>query len=670
LKSLVEDIVASKAVGKTKLGITGRVGLLGLPTGGPPPWKMFENFGIPHAYDLVDEGMSAIQNLHMERGAWMKDVMKRYKDAFGKKWDDIADQVAGRIADEGPSAIVPGRFAIMPDDEVDFIRRVVDEDRTFFWEPLADRAEQLGLIGEGTKVPREEYYFHHRRKFIDAMKERNIRKAEEGLGVLPADYAIEKITKEKIPSGVNVPEFFARKSEEAIEYNWRATTSMAFREELRKLYLEPALRRTDFILDEMPGKYRKEAKKYAHDWVRNIRGIPSAWDDRLNDFNAAVMRRIPGLRKTWLAGPRGYERMTKGIRRIVFSGTIGANSRTWVKQGFQSMLTVNTIGDKATYAGWESMFTDGGKRLLNQYRVMAGGRRLALTDITKIGKLERGLTLPFTAIDKYVNVAGAGNGAVWFLMNRSRKHMDELAEYAVHKGYKKVSASNFWDVMADAVDDGMFQDVIDAANKNIKYTQWSYNSWDMPRHLWSQTGKTMFMFTTWPSNFFGAHLPQLWTQLVYGQNVFGTKITANQRLALIRYIGQTAAIAALARKMGYNLDWVMATGPAPKGYIHGWIKTPVPVSPPSEFALSLGDMIVNAYTGEFKRMDDSLKLIMRSMIPFVPAGTTIKRAIKWKKGEAPPEYIFLPKKLPVLFPNYLIPYQIMGSTVQVKLYHV
>jgi len=496
-------------------------------------------------------------------------------------------------------------------------------------------------------VPREEYYYHWRKKFIDRMKERA---SDPELRVLPADYRVDKAIKQKLPAKVNVPEFIARTGErEGIRYDWRNVTNMAYREELRKLYFEPAAKEFKAIIEGLPeSEMKKLAVDYSNDWMRYVRGMPSKWDDR---FNRLVGK---GIEKVTLnrvhVRQRAFEQYSQRIRRLIFTGTIGGNPRSITKNMTQSLLTVNTIGHRATMAGWESMFSPGGRRLLNQYRVMAGGRRLAMAEfnVASVRGWERLASGGFSAVDKYMNCAGAGNGAIYYLFQRSKKHMDELTEYAIKKyggsGRDAIRGKRFWNTVADAVDDGHFKGLVELANRNIKYTQYSYMPWDMPRHLWSQTGKTALMFTSWPSNFFGAHLPQLYKQLMKGENIFGMAVTPAQRVALLTYITKGMAIYGIGAKLGYDMKHLLVTGPMPTGRIHGYLRVPAPVSPPVELATALGSLAVGGMTLDDNMIDQGIIGLKNVYPAFIPAGTAARQVIRVAKKKAPFEAIFLPKR--------------------------
>jgi len=373
LRSLMDDLetimLAPDELGRGAQALT-RIGDIG----GIPSWKVFEYYKIPRAYDIMDDALYRMQVEMIASDQWADNVVKKFNKAYETKWDDFTDELAARFADEGPDAKIPDELrARFTDSQVDYVKSAVEEDRLKVWEPLADEAERQGKIGPGTDVPREEHYYHHRTRIHKYMKER-VASEEKQLAILPEDYRMQKLIKRKIPAKVNVPEFFARTvSEEEISYAWRDVRRIAHREELRKLYLEPAAKEMDAIIDALPRDIRNRAGAYASEWMRYVRGIPSVWDERLNWFFNQASRGIEAVsRGRWQAQGRAFENFARRTRRLIYTGTIGGNPRAVGKQLCQSLLTVNTIGSRATLAGIESVYTEGGRRLLNQYRVMVG----------------------------------------------------------------------------------------------------------------------------------------------------------------------------------------------------------------------------------------------------------------------------------------------------------
>jgi len=642
LAALTDDVTTLLKAPKSMSMLTE----IGADFGGVPSWALLERLGLRRGYDAIDDAMFTVTLQQVDRGKWVSDNMKRYKKLFGKKWDETADEIAARLADEGPRAALPPELVEgLGQEEFDFIRDLVHTDRVRFWEPLADRAEQMGLIGGNTGVPREEFYYHHRKRIHDMMK----RRFRDKNTIMPADYRMDKIMKRSVPAGVNVPEFFARHVEDSSEISlaWRDVTRISQREELRRLYLEPAMKRLSALADASPIEIRKAAQEYSSEWVRYVRGMPHPLDEKLNRLLAKGVETVT-VGRVKLA-ERSFERFSNGMRRYIITGTIGFNPRSIMKNMTQSLLTVNTIGHRATAAGWESMFTAGGRKLLGKYNVMSGGRRLAMAEVNIASRQgwERLSTLGFAAVDKYINCAGAGNGALWKIVTGSTKYMDELVEHGAEMGVKAnaVRGARFWDVLSDAIDGGKFEEAVHLANRNIKFTQYSYNPWDMPKHLWSQWGKNTFMFTTWPSNFFGAHLPQLWHQLIKGGDVFGQAVTPAQRLALITFTMKGATLFAMGRKLGYNLDHLFLTGPMPVGRIHGHLQVPAPVTPPTELAIALGSIGLGALSANDKLVDNGVTGLKNIWAPFVPGGTVGRQVIRVARGEAPLQAIILPKRI-------------------------
>lgn len=649
LRALMDDL-ETIMMAPDNVRFAARIGEIG----GIPSWKVFEHYKIPRAYDIMDDALHSIQLEQINRSRWVDDMVKGFEKTYDIKWSELTDELAARFADEGPDAKIPNELLdYFTDGQVEYVKRVVAEDRDKFWEPLADLAERQGLIGEGTEVPREQFYYHHRTRIHDFMKARAASK-KKNLGILPADYYMNRLTKRKLPAKVNVPEFFARTlNAEDISYAWRDVTRVAHREELRKLLLEPAAREMDAIIGALPTELRKHAGEFASEWMRYIRGMPSVWDDRLNWFFNQASRGIEAVsRGRWQASGRAFENFARKSRRLIYTGTIGGNPRAITKNLTQSFLTVNTIGSRATLAGIESAYTDGGRRLLNQYRVMVGrqvwrgGLSMGEFNIANPKGWQKLLNAGFSGVDRYVNCIGAGNGFMWKAIHGNKKYMDELIEYAAKQGIKgdTVRGTGFWDTLASAVEDGHFSHLVDMANKNIKLTQYSYQSWDMPKHLWSQTGKGAFMFTSWPSNYFGGHLPQMFSQLIRGENVMGQSVNLRERLALFRHVARGLVLFETGRRLGYNMQHLLATGPMPVGRIHGYMRVPAPVSPPVEVATAIGSLLVGGMKGDETLIKEGWNGLGNVAPSFVPAGAGIRHVGRWLEGKQPVSAILFPMR--------------------------
>ena len=631
LEAAYKDIQALLAAPKNW-----RPNFFGRRVGGVPSWKVFETMGIPRIYEVGDNAIYRMNVMRFDRGDWAKEAIRTYEKRFGRKFDDAANEVAARMADVGPQSFIiyqaPDWSKRMSTDEINYLADMVRYDRENYWDPLADLAEELGYINKD--VPRQVWYFHHRTKFIDSMKGRLQGQIDRGERVvMPSDYRLERILREKIPTDITIPEFFARVKEDDILHDWRNVTGASFNEELRKLYLEPASKEME-ALAVATGK--GEIRQFTADWINNIRRRPTKIDEAMNEFVEFATRGKITKHE------RMYEKALREFRKDITLGTMGLNSRPVMKNLFQSLLTINTIGSRATMAGMESVYSKGGRRLLGSYHSTLGrGTKmipLSQIDISTArgwsaltSTALRGSLAPFHAVDMYINVAGAGNGALYKLITSKPNRMRELVEFAATQkiSAKAAKTSKFWNVLADAVDAGKFGDLVDLANRNIKMTQWSYLPHDMPRHLWGQTGKTVWMYTSWPSNYFTVHLPQLTKQMFTGTGVFGEKVPAATRVALASFVARTAAIIYTGKKLGYDMSHLGLTGPLPQGKLGGFMPIPLPVTPGVELAYGLG-MAVHAaatlpqgaknFDRAWKAAYSSLKNTAPTLIPFGTAG--------------------------------------------------
>lgn len=661
IKAVATDIATAKNAPKdmSNWAIAGKLG-------GIPSWRMFEIMGIPDAYDLIDDAMTTNTILAARRSDWLHNTKKEFKKRFKINWKDgdIHDDIASRFADEGPEATLVDALDVKP-EIVSFISQAVEADRTLHWNPLADAEEAAGLIGKGLDIDglptRQEFYFHRRNLRHDMIN--RTKTGNPNLGVLPADYRIEKALTQTLPTGVSAPEFIARSADENIfRRDWATVSSLAYKESLRKLNFEPAAQRMDTILDLLDPSIQKHATEFSSQWIKAVRGMPGLWDEDLN----AINKRVFGPAYSKVTGKqmsdRSFERFSVEMRKLAYGGTISFNTRSLLKQAFQSNLTMATIGEKATLEGWGSMYSQGGREMLKHYPVTVGGKRLAMSSfdistqegVNKLvaaydGAIKFGAK-GFSAIDMYANVSGAGNGAIWKIANSSQGNLNRMLDFAAKRTVQgKLSTQNFWDIMSAMADEGLVDDWIALANRNIKVTQFSYNPWDAPAHLYKYgaVGKNVFQFTNWPSHFFGAFVPQMWQQSMKGINVFGDRATKAQRWAPALYITKMATIMAVAKKHGYNMDYLSASAPVPAGRVGGFLPVPVPISPTTDLALAIGNMGLGALESLTGKGGDRFflgaKELRSASRPYILGGTTLSRIEAVRQGEAPTEFIFLPK---------------------------
>lgn len=423
-----------------------------------------------------------------------------------------------------------------------------------------------------------------------------------------------KAFRKNMPTKVNATEFMKR-VDDGTAFSRRATDVMsgAFRAEMKKIYLEPALQEGKSFISALPvNGYTNKVYEAFDRLIRKTRGMEMFGDQTLNKWFYSISREVEKISGGRIQSrARAWDDFAGGLRQMAMRGTILGNMRVATKNLIQSTHTVVTIGPTATYAGWESMFTNGGKRLLKQYNVMINRMPLEAFDITNKSSwdmLDRIGGSVNQAIETFINCSAAGNGAVYRIMTSDQSQMNKLAKYAMQKNIdpKAIKGHRFWDVMADAVEDGLFRDVITNANNNIKFSQWSYHRHDMSPLLSSSTGKLLGMFTNWPSHFFTAFVPQLWRQLTKGEAAWGghLKWTDYERYGIFSYATMVGGIYYMGTQYGFDMSWMLPPAQVPSGRLAG--KTvPFPVSPPVAAGY---DLVTAGYMETFGRLNNAAML--------------------------------------------------------------
>ncbi len=615
-----------------------------------PAWRVFERAGIPRAYDVIDGAKYTEGVLVGERDVWESSSKEGFKKLFKKDLEsEEAKYVLAEYADKGVNnAVLPPEITNkFSGDELRYMKDIVTGDKVR-WDAHKQTSIDQGI---GTIDPAEadatgkvllvDYYYHHRTPFYDDViaefkkqREQWWEKQSDNLRwekyrgdinrVMPADLGFDveahyrqRGLQEKIPTKINASEFM-RRMETDTEYSrdfWNITRQ-SYQSEIRKLYLEPALLEADAIVKVLPERMKNEMVPYLREYTKLARGMEVKGDVTLNRM---ITKRSLGIERMtkgrWKAQERAWEHASSMLRQNIIRGTMHYNPRIIGKNLFQTMHSVATIGPRATLAGIESMFTKGGRGLLDHYHTMLGRTPFEGLDITKPRTWDKFGMWMNQAVERYINCASAGNGAIHYLLTRSEKHMMELNKFAISKGYTKqaVTGARMWDTFHEAVHEGHFKDLVEMGNRNIKVDQYSYHRWDMPQHLWSASGKNAFMFTSWPSNAFRVFYPQLWKQMRHGKNVFGGKADMWQRFALLSHVTMTGALYVLGQELGYNMGWILASGQLPTGYLLG-TELPFPVSPvisapidafasSIELAKGAGNALIGSLGGDEKRMN-------------------------------------------------------------------
>lgn len=640
-------------------------GNLRLPVG-VPSYQMFDEFGLRQPFNLVSDGLSTDLRFRLRSNRWWQGKMGDYRKTFGRKWNDSTNEAAARILDNYETFQARGADAVLPkeilDDlkpgEVQWLDDFLMEDRALFSEPLADEAVRQGKIGPGTGIDRLDYHFHHHRVFHDHLTQRAIAHSQNpasGIGVLPADYHVRNVARFRVD--MNAPGLLERTlADGAYSYDYQKVRNLYQRETLRNLYVEPVLKQLDGAIKTMPpGRVKQVATQYGADWVKfAVRNNPSNTDEALNRLfgrGSGTIQKVVGER--WKASDKSWQVFSGNMRRAAYQGAMAGNARTMVKNFTQVFHSFDTIGGRAAVAGMESAFTPGGRSMMKHYNVMIGRLDMAAFDVSNVKGWERLTSFGHQAVDKYVNSASAGNGAMWKLITNNKAHMDELIEYGAVKGIaaKDIKGRKFWETLSEAIGDGHFKPLVSIADNNIRATQWSYQTWDQPAHLWSSTGKTLFQFTSWPSNYLGGHVPRMWRHMMKGEDIVTglpeavtTTGRAWQRSAFVRHVVRGASLAYIGSELGFDMSHLLGTGAVPSQRVGYGLEWPVPVSPAVTLIMNLGGMVVQAGQGNVSGAMTSFDALKNISRIYIPGGIAAKHALQSIEEESLTPSLFKPKR--------------------------
>lgn len=641
IEQLVDDMSSYMAV-----SIEGKAAVNAVTATFRPQWATFDKLGLFKNYAAVEDANTFVMKLLDQREDFLDTLRKLYKKDL-TDWG-IEEQTTAWYVGQKKNVPKPVRDALSVKlgndidkytEAVDFIENYVAQDKARYVDFLRDEAVRQGYIGPGTDVPVIENYVAW--------------KLDDKAFQAAYSASFSKYNR-TVPKNVWAPEFIKRRklTEAQLNKNYDTVMREMARHEGRKLFIEPELHRLDAIITATD-EYKKSPTfaLWYEDWKKHsVFNHPAKsdvkWNETLNKVSEKVGR-ISGGR--WEPSGRTFEQFTGRFRMALARGTLAGNTRSITKNFFQSALSTNIIGGKATAAGWASIYSDGGREILNTlfFTKARGplGRGVAFGafDVTNTKAWDKMMTYGGIAVvDKYFNTAGVVNGYLWKQITKSRTKMNTLYEIGEAMGYKKgtVRGSKFWDVTAEAIKKGHFKPDITNARKALYYTQWNYARLGAPAYMQSATGRLLGQYSTWPAHFITVHIPQLFKQSPLARiagktptTIFGGAATLNEQMALFRYAAIAASVAYIGKEMGYRTDH-MYKGATPTGRLLGK-EVPFFVSPGLEFMVNLGALGVGLITGKEKMEAQGFKGMARSLRAVTPLGTAGTRTMEFLEGDAP-----------------------------------
>jgi hypothetical protein len=621
-----------------------------------PKWDVFHKLDLFDYYTNVEDGRFMVSKIVDDSQAFYSSMRKSYYDDFGIKWDVPERMTAWYLAQKkslpkefrDQLMMKSGQDLDKYSDMITFIEDFVAEDKLRYFDVLRDEAVRQGRIGPGTDIPIVNYYVYNISE--DAAKKRL------------------KGTRTKYspgtPKDMWAPEFLKRQRkvpDEILMRDYEVTRWLALRDESRKLYIQPELDRFDAIIAgrvaDLPEADGKLLQDFYDNWKKfNVFSHPTRSDTilnaQLNRLSNAIEKSTGGR---WQATGRSWENFTGHWRQSIARGTLLGNARPVVRNTFQGLLSIPLIGSKATVAGYSSMFTRGGRGILNDLDFTVGrgprGRKILFSavDITNTKSWDSMLTYGgIAAVDKYMNTAAAVNGYLWKEITGSRRKMQELIEFGAMIGAREqmVKGAGFWDTLQQAIRMGKFKNEVDGARKLLYHTQWNYNRMGAPAYMTSALGRMLGQYTTWPAHFTTTYIRQLFAQGLGKETIFGLKPSVNERLALFKYVAMVACVAEVGRRMGVNTDF-MWKGLFPAGRIYGQ-EVPFPVSPSLETVIGVGAVVGGTFKGlanvalgsmenNNKMLDQGISMLSKSgLANVIPGYTGGKRLYEVMEGEREP----------------------------------
>lgn len=624
-----------------------------------PPTHTFRKLGLEKQWMNIQENFYTIKNYIMDRAVFIRDAKRRYKNVFNKKWGDEVNEAMAYIANG--DEISDDLRTSFSDAEIGFMNDVAQEDARMFWDTHADLAEARGKITRDPELiaagipERKDQYFHW---IHEGAKDRYARTPKTKKVNYPLDYHIERAMKKKPATAFNYGEFLARKgTPDDIIRDWETVSRIAHREQLRMLYAEPSFERMQEVINALQeGSLKAEAATYFSRWTRQARNIPSGVDEALNlkVFNP-MSGRLESVIPKWEASGRSWERFASTMSRQIDRGLILGNMRPVAKNTLQSMLNIDIIGPKSTLWGLQSVVTPGGRDLASTSMIIKN-RFSPVTkfDITTKKGWDALTYGGIGTVDRYLNTTSIYNGALHYQFTRNKNLMNELVDYAATKGItsEAVKGAKFDTTLKAAIDDGLFAAQRQGADYlALAYSQWLYDHWNASPLLRTALGKLGLKYTSWPQNYFGAHVPQMWNQLtsprvaktgklrtaidprIKTSDIFGAEAPASVKYALVANVARVGTIAYLAGQLGYDMTHLFVSGPLGTGRIGGK-EIGVSVSPSTNVVIALGELSAGVLGVDGDLRDQGLKDLWKASHAFVPGSAAFKRLRAVQSGKA------------------------------------
>jgi len=578
-------------------------------SGVPPGY----NFGTPAHYWFRQMGIPQIPKLFEWADADGMRAINRWVDG----WEDILEPLGGikKVAKDADTKrrifnVANGEFEKFAGEIK--LGRITERRANLEWaagkyinsvgDEILDMYDAKRMWPEGLK--REEFYIRNivERSAADATRDPTVfARAFDAY----ANYA---------GTDINIGELIQRVPHDlAVLEDADAAFRTMIHNHIWKLEWEPAIKQAKNLAsitgNENVIRYTDNAIKYA------IRGEMTPLEAALEGPVGARLQTavrygskiIPGY--NFVAQDRALRQMSQTWMRGTFHRMMWMNFRSWVRNHFQVFHSMSSGDTKAFSRGWQGLFTDGGKDLLEKHNNLRVGRMpMVEFDATAFSRLGRAGHKLFRFADS-TNLNQNFLASVDWLVRKNKEHIDVVNKF----GRYGVNTDESYRAIARAFDAGELAHVKETAYVMTKINQYGYRPWDMP-YAWFRTGaagKPFLQFMSWPANYFYVKIPELFKWTMTGVGPGGLELTRFERMALLKHIGTMKLLQAAGHTMGIELG----------GVIMG--KAPISAGGPTAGFL---DGMFTAFFGvtsqNEQRVSEGLALMKRSSPFGLPTGIT------------------------------------------------
>jgi len=335
-------------------------------------------------------------------------------------------------------------------------------------------------------------------------------------------------------------------------------------------YVKRATRKfhMDQALDGLSAKAEKlESSQfdYVKNYVDRINLRPTKVDNMIDN----TLKSLPGV--GYRLGQRPTASLSRTGRQAVYRGTLGFNIGSALKNLTQGVNTYAELGEKYTLKGYTELVKNIKSSELEDVGVLRDNfiqDRTISTGKQLIQKMDRGLFALFETAER------------------------------INRG------SAYYGAKAKALDGGMDeQQAIEFARDVVRKTQFTFGSVDTPVALQSDLART---------------LAQLQSFTIKQGEFLGEKITKKEWAGMMRYMGGSLVIASTIGQL-FGMDW--------KDFIPSLRFGPPPTLQPfvetAKAALNVPDKF-----GNEQDLEDKARSIAKTAIPFIPAGSQVKKTIE------------------------------------------